>query len=153
VVNFGWRINHVKYMIPSWLQNVFLKFPLGRGVAARQRGEEGSAHLPQPNSITMVYDAVSEDSSVPKFRIEEDWVTCLCRLDTEVASSFEKSITTSEPGIKLQFPSTPLWEPHISQRESGQPVDHEFNPEPPVLKDDDDEDSKLPLCYPVSRSK
>lgn len=31
-------------------------------------------------------------------------------------------------------------------------MDHEFNSEPPVFKEDD-EDSRLPLCHPVSRRK
>jgi len=58
---------------------VFLKFPLGGGVAAQQRGEGGCAPA-SISSSTMVYDTVSEDSFVPKFRIDEDRVTGLCRL-------------------------------------------------------------------------
>jgi hypothetical protein len=55
----------------------FLKFPLGGGVAARQWEAWGVRTC--LNQI-QVYEAVSEDSFVPKFRIEEDRVTRLCRL-------------------------------------------------------------------------
>jgi hypothetical protein len=52
----------------------------GGGRGGGGGGGGGGAHLPHSNSSTMVYDAVSEDSSVPKFRIEENRVTFLCRL-------------------------------------------------------------------------